>query len=561
MGKIVFSGNLAKILVMVALTLAGLYYLQPSMNSVQIEKTINSNTLREESSEIITPREETTTQSTTTKQKEEAVTVTQVLNHQLLGNFTFQTLDGDFWLLNGNVLQLGTVMSLREDNQTEIEAMISSIGINLGAIINFIKFIIKLNKETVIVKNVTLTFVASCLLTNEESLKIVDNKVTVALIDIREYESKKNGSRIFGRTPEFFNRHVPKEKAVLICACSVRDIKDHVYEHIVTWARINKLFGVRRVQVYSVDNKSPGYHRLKNNHSDLLDIFGYVQNAIELCELHNMTNFTSCVEKYGGFFFRGGVNFHHEDLLMKYCYIRAKYKYQYVSNLDHDELIMPRRFSIYHHETIARNLSNKTSCEDVYKNQTNANSNIYEYFANLQKQYGKRVSTFRFNNFIYMTQTNQIFEDIFRNPTSTNYTFKDMRLRSPINSKNDMIYFNSLKMIKNLTDCLDRKYLDQKLAGPNRKYANVMAKFMKFNSKCVFNTDFVDSIKAHNPDSVKANTNEVTIPVEQGVLNHYRDHDYGYAGGEGNFFPAESIRDWIVDLEFFSFLVKHFNFS
>jgi hypothetical protein len=488
-----------------------------------------------------------------------------LLRHSSLGEFTFETLDGHFWILNGNVLQFGTIMSLRKDQKVEIEAMIASVGIDLAQDATFIKFIIKLNSQTVIIKDITLTHVARCLLTNEEYANVVDNKIAVGLIDIREYQPSKRGRnpRIYGRSPEFFDQNIPKLQAMLLCACSVRDIKDHVVEHIVTWARINKLFGVHKVQVYSVDNQSPGYHKLKHDFSDLLEVYGYEQNVTELCRIHNASNQTACVSKYGQFFYRGKTNFAHEDLLMKYCYLRSMYTYQYVSNLDHDELIMPRRFSIYDHQDNVANslISKKENCDTIAKNLTAENHiyNINEYLLSLQRAHGERVSSFRFANFVFMTKVNDMFADMFANPNSTKFTYKDMRLKNPIQDRKDLEYFEQLKSNKNLTDCIYEKLLSKTLTGANQKYTNVIAKYMKMNQKCVFNTDWVESISAHGIRVAKENTILVDVPVARGVLSHFRDHDYEYLDNVAFYYPAQSIRDWVGDLEFFSFLVKHFS--
>jgi hypothetical protein len=323
-------------------------------------------------------------------------------------NVTMVKLEDDgHWIFNRNVLHHGTIMSLRTDKVVEIEVM---LRFALGDYANkrTLKCLIKINEELFILRNVHQmkqfdSLHVFCLITEEEYAEVTDNRVvTVGVFDTRDYNASESNI-IFGKIPEFFDRNVPKEKAFMVCACASEYISDTFFEQIIMWAKINRLIGSKKRQVYTTDIHSLNFKRLKENYSELVEMHGYNQETRALCVKHNFTEVQRCFNKYRGFFeYRMfGMNWPHQTIRMNDCFLKAKYKYQFVSNLDLDEIVFPRRFSIkqYSVDVTSQLDAPYGDCLrifEAYISTLDDQNSFYNYMMKLEKIYGSSVASFKF---------------------------------------------------------------------------------------------------------------------------------------------------------------------
>jgi hypothetical protein len=214
------------------------------------------------------------------------------------------------------------------------------------------------------------------------------------------------------------------------------------------------------------------------------------------------------------------------------------------------------------------NISEGETCQKVYTNYEkylydsgSFDYNIYDYMVSLQEKHGVDVADFRFDNFVFLNEWTRVFDEMSQNPGKSNYTHKDLFLNKPIVSERDKRYFASLKKMKNITDCVDRKLLGSKLTGSNRKFANVVAKSMnRYSFKSVHNTENVVYMGHHMALKIKPDTRSLKVPPSDGVMSHFRDHMYSSDIKKNKWEKifSSSIIDWIVDVELFFLIVKLF---
>jgi hypothetical protein len=243
-------------------------------------------------------------------------------SNDILGDFTVQTLDSDGWIINESILQYATILSIRTDHQVEIEAMLwlySTSKKNGRINTNSLKCAVVLNEhtgETVLTdvfelnlrshsyhfSSENIIHFAKCMIDADQYKRVVDNKVIVSVIDLTEFQ---NGNIVLsGKQPLFFDRNLPREKSVLICACAMPNLKDDTYEHTITWAKINRLINVRS-QIYTSDVTNNNMKRLKQEHSGLIDVFDYDLDLFVLCNRHmSGARFDDCMNMHNSLFNR-----------------------------------------------------------------------------------------------------------------------------------------------------------------------------------------------------------------------------------------------------------------
>jgi hypothetical protein len=124
--------------------------------------------------------------------------------HETLGEFTLETFETDSWIINENLLQYGTIMSLREDNQIEIEAILWVVDPK-NVDIKFLKCFVKLNSNVSILADVfeilpwhhspyygSLVHNAKCLLSVEQYRRVKNNEIVVSMIDMRDFKNQNS---------------------------------------------------------------------------------------------------------------------------------------------------------------------------------------------------------------------------------------------------------------------------------------------------------------------------------------------------------------------------------
>jgi hypothetical protein len=251
--------------------------------------------------------------------------------HRVLGvNFTIEKLEDDgHWIFNRNVLQHGTIMSLRKDKLAEIEVMIRFAD-KREPNRKHLKCLVKLGDSFFIVRQVIEikkldSVQVFCLLTEQEYSKVESSRVIVGVFDQGDYKASEKNI-IFGKMPNFFDRNVPKQKALMNYACASESISDNtIFEQIIMWAKINKFIGSKKVQVFTTDINNSNFKRLKDKYSDLVETIGYNQDLRALCIKHKTIDVEKCYSQYREFFEHreNGLNWSHQTVRMNDCFMKA----------------------------------------------------------------------------------------------------------------------------------------------------------------------------------------------------------------------------------------------
>jgi hypothetical protein len=505
-------------------------------------------------------------------------------HHEVLGAFTLETFNTDSWIINESLLQYGTIMSLREDSQIEIEAILW-IAKPKDTETKFLKCFVKLNRNETILADVfelvrlqhsdhygNLMHNAKCLLNVEQYRRVFNNQIVVSMIDLRDFGKFSNKSiNLFGKVPMFFNRKLPKEKSVLMCSCALYDIGDVTYEHVLTWAKLNRAMGVKS-QIYTMNYKNPNFQKLKEQHSDTVDVFDYELDTQALCKKHKARNVSECFEKHKFFFderFQTHSFFHfHNVIMMDNCFLKAKYKYQFMSTLDIDEFVLPRLYPIDYHKKILGKLDNqsithRTKCSKLYKKYTNTTKayNLYEYLMQLRNIYGNNSASFVFLNHAFIPEITNRLEKLLNHPDTGNYSARDLNLNKDMTSPEDKKYLEYLRRLYTISGCIDSKHSLTPPRGPNKKFSNLIAKSMSFNHKSIFDTDLCLQVEHHHANIITPGAKYSFVAVEHGMLSHYRDTNYDYKGDLEDKWLSETIKDYVVDFEMRFFMLHHLRSS
>ncbi len=69
------------------------------------------------------------------------------------------------------------------------------------------------------------TFRVKCLVTYDEYSTVVDNKLIVAVVDIRD-DFNQTHNVVYGRVATFFDRKRPKDQSLRVCSCTIRRLNN-----------------------------------------------------------------------------------------------------------------------------------------------------------------------------------------------------------------------------------------------------------------------------------------------------------------------------------------------
>ncbi len=187
--------------------------------------------------------------------------------------------------------------------------------------------------------------------------------------------------------------------------------------------------------------------------------------------------------------------------------------------------------------------------------------------------FGSKISMFAFENFLVLQKANEFFEKILRDDfawvdgqtgqRNLEYVNENRRthLRFKIsNSSSDLNYFQSFKVLKNLTKCLNQSILEAHVNWLPNRWRNPLVSLLNNRyGKSISNTDFVYSLNPHSATQVKYGYEKKFVSAEHGFASHFRVEDIGTAvASTGNHYLEFSIQMLKVDVEYFLFLVNNY---
>ena len=511
-------------------------------------------------------------------------------------NMASHVFNSNTWIANENVLQYSAILSSNdENNNLEIEVIAFFKETSWRVISESSQCVINLASSTVkkLIKapslvlrleqtaNFVIYKVVCVLEPREYFLYELRSQVSVAVINAQDFLNL-NSTQLFGKLffhrPKFVEKPTGgKRNATINCVHTLRGLDQKTYANILNWIEINKWMGVAKVRLYALDyDQSANLREIELKFSDFVEIVAHEVNITKICfNLHGQRGvfrpYEECMKKFAEYFKLTGKNRLnvlglHEKLCTNDCFIHNKHVYQYLTNYDVDEFILPRRFQTNNHAALMS--SGGVGCEGVLENagglkcSDGGGFKINAYIQRLISIYGKDVAGFRFENHLFLNNHEYLYDKImvFRREQYLTYEKdKNTKLRYSIKNTADMAYLEELKKSYNLTRRLNRAYLDdRKEVNLNAKWKNYLTSLFKNrHGKTVFNTDFVDSINVHSASLIKRGKKEVFVSTDYGYVSHVRDVDIGNNKNED--WLSYTIQDLKVDLEYAFFIISNLN--
>ena len=499
-----------------------------------------------------------------------------------LSNITSYVFNSKSWIVNENVLQYSTILS-SNNNILEIESItffkernirviseFSRCVINLDTVVNLIKVpsqVLKLEQTRFDIYKVV------CIIEPREYIGYNISQVTVAVINYQDFLGF-NVEKLFFHQPKFIEKRIKKLNTTINCVHTLRNINKKMHANIQNWIEINKLIGVAKIRIYALEYENVYLKEIKSKYTNYVEIVEHEVNITKICfNLYRQrnTHYENCIKKYGEYFklidkgdeMTIGL---HEKLCTNDCLMDNKHVYQYLTNYDVDEFILPRQFQTNYAERVDE-LS--LGCERVYEKYLNNTSRlksfkINDYIQRLNTIYGKDVACFRFENHLFLNNNEYLYDKINKlsltNKNRKQYLTYEKneftKLRYSIEKPADIAYLEKLKKFDNITRCLNNVYVDRKTVNLVAKWKNYLTTlFNNRDGKTIFNTDFVDSINVHSAYLIKKEKKAIFVPTIYGYVSHMRDKDIDmYKNEDWLSYPIQHLK---VDLEYAFFIISN----
>jgi hypothetical protein len=451
--------------------------------------------------------------------------------HDLLGKFTVVAFNTENWIFNGNLLQYATIMSQTLQGLVEIEAMVETVnGLNLLKDNKFLKCLVILNEQASVLKDVigvvkSKAFNVKCNLNATEYADVFNNKITVSVIDIREFKPRKKWLTLYGKKAFYVERKAKKKPSLINCALynSTRNITKDLYERLSAWVAINRELGLHKLQVYSFDTESEYAKKLKKVYPGYFEFIGYETNITRLCSAHVSMNRKKCVENYQGFF----ESMNHAEFALNGCYLNSKYKFKYMSFYGFDRFIFPRNKTLEYEQQFSKLLDKEfvdNDCTQVYQNHLDrkepkkSNHKITQFILDLEKQHGENITRFHIRNALFFTDR-------------------------PKKSSASKRFLN----IEYFSDCVYTKHLANRPLNTFGKF--VAEKAHMKSSEQILNLDLIENVPREDFLVAYQSSNIVEVDVNFGLVNIYSEKDD---------LIANKSNEWLVDIEYLYFLLGLF---
>jgi hypothetical protein len=246
----------------------------------------------------------------------------------------------------------------------------------------------------------------------------------------------------------------------------------------------------------------------------------------------------------------------HEVITSNDCYINFRYLYEFVTNFDFDELIIPHRSRMgdkqtYYHKMDANNVS-MCHAEPV-------KFDIYNYSSHLFQRYSaNNVGAILLSHVVmvpFVDDLNQFFITLdlylknhssigFNESISVQYRSIELFIRN----EEDVDYARDLIRLYSLVKYLNDEYIG-KSSEVSHNFNRAVAIHMPIRlGKAIFNTDFCEVLNVHGPDFNRGNTTE----VNNMDLLHFREDVDSFT----NQYYQLSIKSIFVDMEYYHFILR-----
>lgn len=261
------------------------------------------------------------------------------------------------------------------------------------------------------------------------------------------------------------------------------------------------------------------------------------------------------------------------------CLASFKYEYEFVTNYDFDEFILPRRHLPTRDLNYTKNLTCKSFITDSHKIQAN-NTNtqakfekiisLYEFVTDLIKELksansSRKIAALHFKHMLMFDNIpNEFLVDLFNTSllnTSRRvlFDYNKMRFYFYIDPPYDAVPRSWFNETRQLAECLTN-FTQTNTNGLSNKWNRVYGIWLDVRrGKSIYNTDYVDLINQHEVQHLNDPSAEVIdLPLDKGFVSHFREPI------DGQFFLGQiySFNNYFrADFEYSLFAAQMFSFK
>jgi hypothetical protein len=522
------------------------------------------------------------------------------LNNENINVKPFRVIMSNDWILNFNISLYSSIISYEQDSsvvQTESLAFINREIENLNYLKLHLKCIFKWNgSDLVFVEPYEIYEInfkrmprgpksiwrIKCQL-NLHQHKILDaNNLFITLIDYKYFDYYSNlyknnlNEIIILHKPKLVNKLKQKKKQVAHCLHKVIDLNKKRFNMLLNWIYMQKEIGIAKIKLCLFDINSNQQSIMKEIFGDYIELVNHKTKIAQVCnwqllKAHQHSNSRSykfllenCKKlTLVHFQMKHYPTFQHQQMICTQdCYSQYRNEYEYVTNYDFDELILPRINGYKTDENLKIILNTTEKCSTRLPD---SKYNIYDLANYLFNKYGKHNAYVKFRQVVFFNDFKSLLEKIQSNQTtvindemlSLKYSYKGRSISYQIR-KNDDYYFKSFGRIEEYFTCLKKSYIDGNDVILDNHLNNPYATHLFFGreGKSIFNTDLTESYDAHGAkNTTYPHTKHVLLPLDVGFVNHFRSNMNKYFSHVKTY-PFDFIK---IDVEYYQFLINCLN--
>ena len=469
------------------------------------------------------------------------------------------------WNFNSNISQYTTILYKEKHSDTKEFIIVESLVLfNQGTVLlNQLSCVFNIDSKLIIENQVQITSINKnnlfllkfTLDISNQTNKVINlNYISISIIDRRYY-----GKFIITYKRPHIISFKTNKKTMINCVHMTRCSEEcsEYQKKVNSWSEILYKIGYDKIQLYVIQaNQTFKDDLIKNDKYSLIELVDYKLSNEDLCKWHksefdkkqnqlNKMLYLNCVNSVKSIFtitsdWWFGL---HEKINTNACYLQHKYNYEFLTNLDLDEIIFPRLYDL--------NL-NSNLISLILNNSNSDRHNLYDYTKKLTN--GQNIAYLLFSHSLYISSHQEFLVQI------KNFNLSKPELyfpKSKLNFQIDISQINQFLKIKDLA------FLAQNVSEKHSFKYDIHYKFLNTIitncpyrlGKSIYVTKNTITINQHDADNIRHGTYRRDLKFEDGyIVGHFRDDSSICYQNINN-----SINLIRFDLEYFMFLLKNLN--
>ena len=380
----------------------------------------------------------------------------------------------------------------------------------------------------------------------------------IAVVDTSHF---KTFDSVIFQVPTFIDGTQEKNKEVAHCVHMVHGLQ---YSNFQTWLLLQNKFGINHFKFYTIDDSLVQGNIINDN----IEVIKYDLTSEGFCGSCLEVDQMQCKKIYKMFFDENNKNYQamwqHEKLQTNDCYLSFKYVYEYVTNYEIDEIIMPR---------IGDSLTKDfDKCEEKIDCTSIKTLSLYDYSVKLFKSHGKyKVASMAFE-YVYFVKFGSKLDDFFKSinnalllndtnkvETESNYVTLAIDALANEGQRKHLKFVYKPKHVDHMKRILQAYKSIKCLRKTSMHDTFDRLMFIKVDGKMgrsIFNTNFTETISKHHAMTINlaANMKLLPIDIEHGFVGHYRDEPFTYFQT-----AVFEITLFDFDIEYYLFFLTHYH--